>query len=139
MRDLVHNVKTVTALKPVALSSTTNRVGVIIDTKGFHSIVFHVLAPDIQAATLDAKLAIDDGNESNLSDAGSGVPASNIIGSLADTTLGPTTDGDANLKVGVLLRKRYIRATLDVTANNGTDVIAVCAVLGHPQVAPEEA
>jgi len=131
MRDLVHNLKTVTALKPVALSGTTNRVGVIIDTQGFESIAFHVLAPDIQASSLAASLLLEDGDNDALSD-DAPVPAANIIGDLADTTLSPTTDGNANLKVGVIIRKRYIRATLDVTANNGTDVIAVAAVLGHP-------
>jgi len=135
MRDLVSNLQMVTALKPVALSSTTDRVGVIIDTQGFSSAAFHVLAQDVQASSLDAKLKIEDGDAANLSDADD-VPAANIIGDLDDTEVGPDTDGDANLKVGVLLRKRYLRVTLEVTANNGTDVFAVVGTLGHAANAP---
>lgn len=136
MRDLKNDLKAMVALKPTALSTTTDLVGSIIDLQGFDSCMFHVITPDIASVDLAAQLLIEHGDAANLSDA-SAVADADLIGLESDTAIGPATNGNSNLKVGYKGTKRYVRATLDVSANAaGTDVIACSAVLGLPALGP---
>lgn len=129
MRDLVSNVKVKVGLVPAASSSTTDRVGEVIDRKGYDSLFFALITDGIAASSLAALLLIEESDDGSSFTA---VADKDLIGTESDTAITATTDKADDLKVGYQGDKRYVRATFDLTTNNGTDVTAIVAVLGHP-------
>lgn len=118
------------AIFPQAMSGTTDIVGTIIDTRGFESVTFILTTDAIAASSLAAQLLIEDGNDSGLSDAAA-VDDAYLIGTEAATAITQASDKVA-LSIGYVGAKRYVRATLDITTNNGTDKIGCTAFLGNP-------
>lgn len=135
MRDLKDNVKVLVAVAPQALSSTTDIVGEIIDLQGFDSCMFAVMTDGIAASSLAGQLLIEESDLSTMSDA-TAVADANLVGLESDTAFTQATTKASNLKVGYIGTKRYVRATIDLSANNGTDVMGAMCVLGHPMVKP---
>ena len=111
---------------PQALSGTTDIVGEIIDMQGYRSCTFILQTDDIAVGSLVAQLLIEDGDNSGLSDAAA-VADTFLSGTEAGTAITETTDSAA-LAVTYVGPKRYVRATLTVTTNAGTDVVACAAV-----------
>lgn len=133
MKDLKNDLKTLVAIKPQALSGTTDIVGEVIDRQGYDSVMFSLLTDAIAASSLAALLLIEESDAS-----GSGFAAvadADLVGVESDTAITNASDTVAT-KVGYKGTKRYVRATLDITANNGTDVVAAIAVLGHAHAKP---
>lgn len=134
MRDLKSNVKTLVGFAPQAMSSTTDITGEIIDRQGYDSVTFVLLTDGISASSLAAQLLIQEDDDSAMGSAAS-VDDADLVGLESDTAITQSTD-KAALKVGYRGNKRYVRAKLDISSNNGTDVVACVAILGHPAAAP---
>ena len=127
--DQKNQITTAFGFLPQALSGTTNIVGEIVDTLGYESLTFVITTDAIAAAALSAVLLIEEGNASNVSDAAA-VADADLVGTEADTLLGPATTSIA-VTLGYTGSKRYVRPTLVVTTNNGTDVVGLISILGH--------
>ena len=122
-KDLFSNVITKVALAPQALSSDTATAGVIIDTQGYESGVIELLTGAVTAGDIIIT-KIDEGDESNLSDA-TAIPAARLIGAsdVAAIDAANTVNG-----LGFLATKRYVRGTF--TTDNSANLLAgaVCTL-----------
>jgi len=134
MRDLMNSIHTAVALAPVVATDNTAQVSAIIDTRGYDSLTFAILAGTLADADATFAVTMDHGDASNLSDAAS-VPTAEILGTLALAGLTFADDAETR-KVGYLGAKRYVRLTITPTGNTGNAPLAVLAILGHPAIRP---
>lgn len=130
-QDLKSVVTVSSGFDPQALSSTTNIVGNIIDTLGYESLTFVFQTDAIAASNLAAQLLIEDGDASNLSDAAA-VADTYLLGTEAATAVTQASASVSNA-IAYVGPKRYVRPTLDVTTNDGTDVVSCLAILSGKQ------
>lgn len=118
------------------ISSDTTTNGTIIDTADFDcGLSFFIGATAYTDGTY--KLVLEEGDESNLSDATT-VPAKKLIevDGLDAVTTGVTAltaDGGKFFKVGLHSNKRYVRANVVSTSTSTGATIAVVAVVS-PEV-----
>ena len=133
--DLHNNITPTVAFAPQALSGTSDLTGETIDTKGYSAVEFILSTDAIAAGSLDAQLLVQEGDEDDLSDAAA-VADAFLIGTEADTAIAETDD-KASKRIGLRITKRYCRANLTVTANDGTDVVSCVALLGGNRYLPE--
>jgi len=133
MKDLKNNVK-VSPCAQQALSGTTNVDGAEVDMKGFQSCMFSLCLKTVAATGLTAEFKLQ---ESDVS--GSGfvdvADANDLIG---EAVAIDQDDDDKCFSLGYVGYKRYVRAVLDVTANDGTDVISIQASQSHADAKPVE-
>lgn len=134
MKDLKNEVKVLVGLKPQAMSGTTDITGETIDRQGYDSVLFAILTDAISASSLNALLIIQHSDTTTDGDFAA-VDDADLIGLESDTTFTNASDTVAK-KIGYKGTKRYCRMKLDITANNGTDVVAGVAVLGHAHAKP---
>lgn len=133
-KDIVSDLKGVVAVEPQALSGTNNLVGEIIDTQGYESLALFLATDAIAASNLDATLLVEESDDSGFSSSNE-VADADLIG-LESATAIADTDDKVVKAIGYVGSKRYVRVTVDVSANDGTDVVGVVGVLGHPLAAP---
>ena len=133
--DLHNNISPAVAIIPQALSGTSDLTGQTLDTQGYSAVEFILNTDAIAASSLDAQLLIQEGDESDLSDAAA-VADTFLIGTEAATAIADTDD-KVSKRIGLRVTKRYCRANLTVTANDGTDVVACVALLGGNRYLPE--
>jgi hypothetical protein len=126
MRDIVHNIKAVSAVAPAVRSASVN--GDAIDLKGFDSVALVVNTGAVTAAgDMTAKL-----QESDTTTNGdfTDVAAEHLQGAIASPLVTGTT-----AKVGYRGFKRYLRAVL--TLNSGTSVsVGATFILGNASDRP---
>jgi len=141
MKNLMQEVKAISALDAVVLSATTN--GLVIDTQGYESLVFTINVGDFVTFDGTNKLTftVQEGDQSNLSDAaeiaaGAYLDARNEAGAAWDKILDGATDDEQAYMIGVEVRtKRYLRIV--VTEGGIVSVpISATAVLGHARHQP---
>lgn len=140
MRDLASNIQIKRAISPVSVADNTAQVSQIIDRQGYDSLAFAILTGSLADADATFAVTMDEGDAANLSDAAA-VAAADLIsqtaGAAALTAAGFTFAADDNVrKVGYKGNKRYVRLTITPSANASAAVIAACAILGNPMVAP---
>ena len=130
-----HNNCTVAvAFDAAAISTDTTTAGNIIDTVGYESIEFIIVAGTITDGTYTVKL--EDGDNSGLSDAA--VVDSSLV--LGDLPVFVAADDNVPFRVGTISKKRYQRLSLvSATTSTGVNFMSAVAVLGHPDSAPTAA
>jgi hypothetical protein len=133
--DIHNNITPSVAIEPQALSGTTDVVGEIIDTKGYSACEFVLVTDAIAVGSLVAQLLIEECDAAAMGDAAT-VADEFLIGTEAATAIVETDDKVAK-RVGLRITKRYARATLTVTTNAGTDVVAGVCLLGGNRYLPE--
>lgn len=120
----------------VAISSDTTTNGTIIDTADFDmGLSFFIGATAYTDGTY--KLVLQEGDESNLSDAAT-VPADKLIevdglDAVKTGVTALTAAGGEFFKVGVHSNKRYVRANIVSTSTSTGATIAVVA-LASPEI-----
>jgi len=134
MRDLMNNVHLKRAISPVSVSDDTAQVSQIIDTQGYNSLTFAILAGSLAdaGATFTALVEHDDA-------AGFGTAAAVSDDELIGTeALASFNQGDDNkcFKIGYAGTKRYVRLTITPAGNASAALVAAVAILGHPAQAP---
>ena len=129
--DLKNNITLSSGFIPQALSGTSDIVGDIIDTRGYDSLTFVLSTDAIAASSLTAQLLIEEGAVANLSDA-TAVADADLLGTEAATAITQASDSVV-LHIGYTGSKRYVRPTLTVSANDGTDVVSCIAIQGSQQ------
>ncbi len=136
MRDITNNIHVARAISGAAAGTdNTAIVSQIIDRRGFNALAFLINIGANTDADVTFTVLIEDGDESNLSDA-----AAVIDEQLTGTELlaGFQFDDDNEVrKIGYVGDKRYVRMTI-TPANNGAGNIYVSAIalLAYPAVVP---
>lgn len=140
-KNLMQDIKAISALDAVALSATTN--GIVIDTQGYESLAFTLNVGDF--ATFSGSnfltITVQEGDQANLSDAANiatadYLDARNEAGAAWDRILDGATDDEQAYLIGIAVNaKRYKRIVVTETGIVSVPISAT-AVLGHPRHAP---
>lgn len=134
MRDLHNNIAVRRAISPVSVADTTAQVSQIIDLAGFESMEFLIDIGSVADADATFTVLVQEGDESDLSDAAS-VADADLLGT--ELLAGFQYDDDNEVrKIGYVGSKRYVRLTITPVNNASAALIAAVAVLGHPHHAP---
>jgi len=136
MRDLHNSIYPKRAISPVAAGTdNTPLVSQILDMQGFEAAELLINIGANTDADATFTVLIEDGSESNLSDAVA-VPDAQLLGTEALAGF-QFDDDNEQRKIGYVGNKRYLRATI-TPANNGAGNIFVSAqwLLGFPRNMP---
>ena len=135
MRDLMSNIHPVSAI-PLGPAVTDNSpfVGMVVDRRGFGSLVFVIHAGTLTTAGATFTPLVEHGDAADLSDAAA-VPDDLLSGSEAMAGFTGANDGVVR-KVGYVGGKRYVRLTVTPSGNGAAASLSAMAVLGHPVNAP---
>lgn len=130
-KELHNNIDDRMALNPAAITTDTTTAGIIIDTAGYESLEFLIIAKTITDGAYALKL--EEGDDSGLSDAAD-VAAADVLGVLTGFV---AADDNTVKRVGSIGKKRYQRLSIVSTSTTtGVDIMSAIALLGHPQHAP---
>jgi hypothetical protein len=136
MRDL-YNELLVKQVEPsvTQTNDSTAFVGAIIDHQGYDSALYIINLGTMTDADVTGAVLLEEGDESDLSDAAS-VADADLLGTEAAAAFQYDDDGEVR-KLGYKGSKRYTRLTITPTGNNsGALPIGVVCVLGHPHLGP---
>lgn len=126
MRDLHNSLKVSKAFGPQAIvTGNAANAGAIIDTQGFESLEFAIVAGTITDGTFTPTLT--EGNDPALAD-GAAVAASDTFGVPAGMNAAAS---NTTQKVGYKGSKRYVRLSLPQTGATTGGFIAATAIQGH--------
>ncbi|MES2787629.1 MAG: hypothetical protein V4684_19340 [Pseudomonadota bacterium] len=134
MRDLFNNIDPKRAISPVSVADTTAQVSQIISMAGYQSLTFLILAGAIADADATFTVLVEEGDSSTLTDAAA-VADVDLLGTEALAAF-IFSDDNAIRKIGYIGSKAYVRMTITPVANASAALLAVVAVLGHPQNVP---
>lgn len=118
MTDLIHNTKTVVAIKAQNVTPAGEKEGEIIDTQGFYALLVQTLAGNAGAITA---LAVEQSDDNAMAEA-EAVPATNIFG----TGLAQADGAEA---INIVPTKRYVRVKA-TTGEDNTVIGAVATLFG---------
>jgi hypothetical protein len=133
MRDL-HNKLHPNGAAVVTVTDNTAVVSGIVDVQGFDGLEFLIAAGTLADADATFAVLVEDGDESDLSDAAA-VADANLLGTEVLAAFTFADDGESR-KIGYIGNKRYVRCTVTPAANTGSAPIAIIPALGFPSNAP---
>lgn len=133
MQDLMNNIHP-NGAAVVTVTDDTAVVSGIVDLQGYDSLTFLIAAGTLADADATFTVLVEEGDESDLSDAGN-VADADLLGTEALAGFQYDDDGESR-KVGYTGNKRYVRCTVAPANNTGSAPIAIIPVLGHPNNAP---
>jgi hypothetical protein len=144
-RDLVHNVKSVRSISPVAAGTTgTGTVGKVVDTQGYEGVTIILDYGTITATSATITPVVKHGDvtgtmtsvaDADLLTAIAGT-APELAGAITATT--PRTSGvskNVSKRIGYVGGKRYVSCNLVPTVT-ATTPVAATVVLSSPRHAP---
>lgn len=134
MQDLMNNVHPVRALSPVSVADTTAQVSQIIDRRGYESVTFLIATGSIADADATFTVLLEESDDSGFSTSNA-VADDDLIGTEALAAFQFDDDNEVR-KLGYRGIKRYLRMTITPVANASAALLAVIALLGHPELAP---
>ena len=133
MRDALNSKQVKRVLSPVSgAGDNTAQVGQIIDHQGFDAATYLILTGAIADADAVFTVLLEEGDESNLSDAAAVADADMISQSTSapEAAAGFQFDDDNEVrKLGYRGTKRYTRLTITPATNTGAWLVAACCVL----------
>lgn len=135
MKDLHNSIKVSRAISPVSVSDNTAQVSQILDTANFNANELVIATGSIADADVTFTVLIEEGDQSNLSDAAS-VADADLLGTEAQAGFQYDDDNETR-KIGYIGSKRYIRATITPANNTGAALIAAAWVQSGARVAPQ--
>ena len=139
-RDLVHNVKQISALDAATIAATTN--GLVVDTQGFESLTFLL---NIGAFTFSGinnlTIKVQEGDQSDGSDmadiaSGDYLDGYNEAGAIWDKLLNAAGEDGQAYRIGVRMSQKRYRRLVITEAGTVSVIMSATAVLGHPHHAP---
>lgn len=133
MQDMHNNVLIKKVIAPVVVSDNTAAVGTVIDRAGFDSLEFIILTGTLADSDATFTVLVEHADANFSGEAA--VADAQLLGTEAEASFQFDDDGEVR-KIGYRGGKRYVRLTITPANNTGSSPIAVCAVLGHPIVAP---
>lgn len=133
-RDLHNHVNFRPALAPVVVADNTVQNLIVCDTQGYESVELVIVTGVLADADATFATVLQDGNASNLSDAGS--PAAvDLLGTNALASFTFANDTTC-FKIGYVGGKRYLGGTITPANNTGNAPLAAVWVLSNPHSAP---
>lgn len=136
MKDLANSIAVRRALSPVSVADNTAQVSQIIDMQGWKSLLFAIAVGSVADADMTTTVLIEHGDVANLSDAAA-VDDAFLTGTEAGAAFIFSSD-DTVRKIGYVGFKRYVRMTITPTANASAALLSAIAVLGNPNILPED-
>lgn len=131
--DLMNRLAPARAISPVSVADNTAQVSQIFDTRGMMGIALIIALGSIADADATFTVLVEEGDESDLSDA-TAVADADLIGT--EALAGFQFDDDNELrKIGYNGSKRYLRATI-TPANNASAALIAAIWLGTPEDQP---
>lgn len=134
MKDLYSRVSVARAIAPVSDGDNTALVSQIIDTQGFHSLVFVIAAGSLADADATFAVLVEDGDDSGLSD-GAAVADTFLRGTEAEASFTFAED-NAVKKIGYVGNKRYVRLTVTPANNASAALFSAIAIKGDAELQP---
>lgn len=131
-RDIYNNLNDLVAFTTQAVTTDTTTAGAIIDTQGFSSLLFVMLAGTLTDGTYTP--LIEHGDDSGLSDAAA-VPDDQLNGTEAGAAFA-ATDDDVTKSIGYVGDKRYVRLSLVSASTTSGGTLSAVALRGTPNLAP---
>ncbi len=125
VKDIQDSSLAVTAIAPVTVSDNTPQVSAIIKAD-FFALEFFTSIGTIADADATFAVTIEDGNESDLSDAAP-VTAQFLAGTLANAGFQFDSDNQTR-QIGYVGKKQYVRYTVTPSGNTGAATFCVLAV-----------
>lgn len=132
MRDYASGKQVKRVLSPVSVADNTAQVGQIIDHRGFDAATYIILTGSLADADVTFAVLLEEGDESNLSDAAAVADADMVSqsSSAPETAAGFQFDDDNEVRrLGYRGNKRYTRLTITPANNAGAALLAACCVL----------
>lgn len=134
-RDLHNCIHVTRGISPAAaVTDNTAFVSQIVDTKGYEAAEFVILTGSLADADATFTVLVEDGDQSNLSDAAA-VADAFLLGTEAQAGF-TFSDDDKVRKIGYVGGKRYVRVTVTPANNTGNAFVAGVWLLGHARTAP---
>jgi len=131
-KELYSSYKVSNAFDTQAITSDTTTAGDIIDTAEYGSILFVTQSGTLTDGTYT--VLIEDGDESNLSDA-TAVADADLTNTEASASFAATDDNTVN-KIGYVGSKRYVRLSLVSASTSSGGTLGAIAIQGSPITAP---
>lgn len=137
--DLHNSIRARRALDPVALGTTGNIAGKVVDRKGYAGVEFIVI---YGAITTTGTVVTPIMKEGDVTGTMTSVADADMIGTEALAGLAASTDrtsGSGKLtvkRVGYKGRKRYVSLDLNGTGTTSVGYVAAAAILFNPEAAP---
>jgi len=138
MRDVMNNIHPtgIAATGVITVTDNTAVVSGIVDRQGFDALAFLIASGTLADADATFTVLVEDGDESNLSDAAA-VDDAYLNGTEALASF--TFAEDASVfKIGYVGPKRYVRCTVTPASNTGSAPLAIIGLLGNPAHAPTD-
>ncbi len=132
--DLHNNVFGVVALVNSEITSDTTTLGAIIDTAAFEGLEFLLQSGTITDGTY--AISLQDGEESNLSDAAA-VDSELVLGS--EDAAFVAADDDTVKRIGYIGKKRFVRLSIVSASTTTGGEFSSVALLASPHHAPTDA
>lgn len=130
-REIKNTINHINAFDIQAITTDTTTDGDIIDTQGFDSLLFAILAGTLTDGTYTP--FIEDGDDSGLSDAAA-VSDTFLTNTEADTAFA-ATDDNTSKTIGYVGGKRYVRLALVSASTSSGGTLGAIALLGNANVA----
>jgi hypothetical protein len=130
-KDLHNDITQAVGFKTTAISTDTTTAGEIIDTQGYYGLEYILQSGTLTTGTYTP--VVEHGDDAALADAAV-VPATYLLGTLADATFA-ATDDDTAKRIGYVGHKRYVRLSI-TSASSAAGTMSAVAVLNHPRHAP---
>lgn len=147
--DLHNSIHGVNALHIGAISTSTTTVGTIIDTKGYDSTTFEIIAGAITDGTYVPTISASDNSDMSSPTV---IVAPYLIGTanivepvptfgaatdpIGDATFATSADAHKVARIGCLNKGRYVRLSLVSTSVTTGGTFGAIAILGHAQNIP---
>lgn len=140
MRDAATSMQLKRVLSPVSVADTTAQVGQIIDRLGYDSLTYLILVGSVADADATFTVLLEESDVSDMTGAAA-VADDDMIsqtrGTAPETAAAFQFDDDNEVrKLGYRGNKRYTRLTITPVGNASAALLAACAILSNPMIAP---
>lgn len=138
IRDLHNNMRTKTAIKPVALTTVAGVAGKIIDRQGYGGVEFVIAYGEITSSVATLTVGVKEGAVTGTL---TSVADADLLGTelLAGVAAGARTSGtgkNVTKRIGYVGQKRYVQLNVTAATTTAATIVAAQAILHSPQLAP---
>jgi len=139
IKDIHSNMRTKTAISPVAIGSNATKTGLVVDRQGFGGVEFVASYGAVTTTGTIVTLVVKDGDVTGTM---ASVADANLRGTeaLASLLAGARVAGvgkEVTKRIGYVGAKRYVSCDAVQTGVTSVGAVGVAAVLHNPYLAPQ--